>query len=230
MIRTAWRWAQSHLCPPSWRKSYALHQLDFKLARYLPKRGGVFIEAGANDGISQSNTLFFERYRGWTGLLVEPVPELAARCRVNRPRCRIESCALVGADSGLKQVTVKYLGLMSQIPGAAADQEAERQHEATARRFLAPGQQPYEVQAPARTLSEVWEAHQMGRVDLLSLDVEGYEAQVLDGLDLERHRPDFIMVEVRDEAAIRRRLDHRYRLVDVLNTTDEYRDMLFTVR
>lgn len=230
MIRAAWQWAQSHLCPPSLRRSFALHELDFKLARHLRKRGGVFIEAGANDGISQSNTLYFERYLGWRGLLVEPVPELAARCRVNRPRCRVEACALVGADSGLKQVTIKYLGLMSQIPGTSADQESERQHETTARRFLAKGQQPYEVQVSARPLSEVWEAHQLGHVDLLSLDVEGYEAQVLDGLDLHRHRPDFIMVEVRDEAAIRRRLDVCYRLVDVLNTTAEYRDMLFTLR
>ena len=226
MIRAAWRWTQSHLCPPSWRQSFALHELDFKLARYLRQRGGVFIEAGANDGISQSNTLYFERYRGWTGLLVEPVPELAARCRGNRPRCRVEACALVGAG----EVTIKFMGLMSQIPGAAATPEVERQHEATARRFLAEDQQPYEVRVPARTLSDVWDSHRLEHVDLLSLDVEGYEAQVLDGLDLERHRPDFIMVEVRDEPAIRRRLDHCYRLVDVLNTTDEYRDLLFAVR
>ncbi|CAK9291877.1 unnamed protein product [Gordionus sp. m RMFG-2023] len=38
------------------------------------ERNGVFIEAGAQNGEYLSNTLYFERYLGWTGLLVEPSP------------------------------------------------------------------------------------------------------------------------------------------------------------
>ena len=38
------------------------------------KLGGFFIEAGAHDGESISNSLFFELSRNWTGLLVEPNP------------------------------------------------------------------------------------------------------------------------------------------------------------
>jgi len=36
------------------------------------KRDGFFVEAGAWDGEYLSNSLFFERERNWTGLLVEP--------------------------------------------------------------------------------------------------------------------------------------------------------------
>ena len=68
-----------------WRYSRpALYGIDRKLERWLDRDGGVFIEAGANDGVRQSNTYFLEKKRGWTGLLVEPVPELAAECRKNR--------------------------------------------------------------------------------------------------------------------------------------------------
>ena len=35
-------------------------------------REGFFIEAGADDLETDSNTLFFEIERGWTGILVEP--------------------------------------------------------------------------------------------------------------------------------------------------------------
>ena len=49
-------------------------------ARHLTRRGGVFVEAGANDGYAQSNTYYFERMRGWSGVLIEPVPELAHHC------------------------------------------------------------------------------------------------------------------------------------------------------
>jgi FkbM family methyltransferase len=45
---------------------------------------GVFVEVGAGDGIINSNTLFFERHRHWTGLLIEPHPAAAAACRRNR--------------------------------------------------------------------------------------------------------------------------------------------------
>ena len=39
-------------------------------------QSGFFIEAGAADGEWFSNTLYFERHHGWTGLLVEPNPDL----------------------------------------------------------------------------------------------------------------------------------------------------------
>jgi len=39
---------------------------------------GYFIEVGAYDGITLSNTYFLEQM-GWTGLLVEPIPELCQR-------------------------------------------------------------------------------------------------------------------------------------------------------
>lgn len=36
------------------------------------KKNGFFVEVGAYDGETYSNTLFLERYRNWTGLLIEP--------------------------------------------------------------------------------------------------------------------------------------------------------------
>jgi len=38
------------------------------------QRGGFYVECGAFDGEVLSNTLFLERERGWTGLLVEMDP------------------------------------------------------------------------------------------------------------------------------------------------------------
>lgn len=36
---------------------------------------GFFVEAGAWDGVYLSNSLFFEKERNWTGILVEPNKE-----------------------------------------------------------------------------------------------------------------------------------------------------------
>ena len=40
------------------------------------KKNGFFVEAGAFDGEAFSNTLLFELKHNWTGLLVEPNPDL----------------------------------------------------------------------------------------------------------------------------------------------------------
>lgn len=53
----------------------------------------------------------------------------------------------------------------------------------------------YEVEVPARTLSSLLDDCAISALDLLSLDVEGFETEALKGLDLARHRPAFVLVE-----------------------------------
>ena len=64
---------------------------DLWLARHvlrtLGEGRGVFVEAGAADGVTGSNTLWLERERGWTGLCVEPHPDAVALLRRLRPSC-----------------------------------------------------------------------------------------------------------------------------------------------
>src|SRR6185295_5167662 len=48
------------------------------------KRRGVFVDVGAYDGEKFSNSLFFERSMGWTGLCVEPLPSAFAKLKTLR--------------------------------------------------------------------------------------------------------------------------------------------------
>jgi len=66
------------------------HTLDFIVAQAFflhprPVYGGRFLEIGAQDGLSASNTWFFEQYLGWTGVLFEPT-KCITKVRRNRPR------------------------------------------------------------------------------------------------------------------------------------------------
>lgn len=205
----------------------ALDGLDLKLERHLDFDGGFFVEAGANDGYSQSNTYYLERIRGWRGVLVEGIPELAAQCRANRPRSVVVEAALVASAAPGETVTMHFSGLMSAVAGALGPGPATEEH---IRRGLAVQRLAgtYAVNVAARTLSDVLDEAAPGReVDLLSLDVEGMEAAVLRGLDFRRHAPRFICAEVRNRPDIEAVLGERYRLQEVLVDHGERADLLY---
>jgi FkbM family methyltransferase len=198
----------------------ALHDMDRQLERYLPQRHGFFVEAGGNDGYTQSNTYAFERRHGWRGVLVEPVPELARACALERPGSRVVRAALVALGFGVSEVSLRFGGLMTVVVGG---RDADDEWVAAAH---AVGQEepPHEFAAPARTLTSILDEVGAPEVDLLSLDVEGYEAQALAGLDLERHAPRFVLVEMRDTETDRGPIDailgERYIDIDALSPFD----------
>lgn len=200
----------------------ALFELDRKLEAYLPERGGFFIEAGANDGYLQSNTYYFERIKGWTGLLVEPVPELYEACRRERPGSQVFNCALVPRDQDGRTVTITVGGLMSLVHGAQGSTEADRAHALAGTRG---GHEPnYDIEVPGRTLSSLLDEAGTGEIDLLVLDVEGYEPEALAGLDLACHAPRFLLVEMLDPGRARSRIQRligdRYEFVEQLSPHD----------
>lgn len=174
----------------------ALHGMDRRLNDIIDLDGGFFVEAGGNDGFTQSNTYWLERFRGWRGILAEPMPELAARARVERPASTVVQCALVAEEVEGARVTMTFGDLMSSVAGSHGDATAD-----TA--WVAPGlvlgwRDAYVTDVPARSLSAILDEAGSPEVDLLSLDVEGYEEQVLRGLDLDRHAPRWVLLEVHD--------------------------------
>ncbi len=155
------------------------------------QREGFFIEAGANDGLRLSVTHAFESL-GWTGLLVEPIPERADAAARNRPRSKVLHAALGRrGSSGVATLTV-YEG------GADGDNDLlSHLEDAPVKGDLRHGLAARTVRVPLTTLDEALAFHD-GPVDLLVLDVEGAELDVLDGLDLARRRPRVLCIEDND--------------------------------
>jgi FkbM family methyltransferase len=169
----------------------ALHELDRKLSDIIDRDGGFFVEAGAHDGFTQSNTYWLEHFRGWRGLLIEPMPELAAEARLSRPASTVVECALISAEDGRDQLHMRFGDLMSMVDGA-------RESDWPSLGTMLGWRDSRELDVDARTLSSLLDEIDAPEVDLLSLDVEGFEAPALLGLDLQRHAPRYVLVEIHD--------------------------------
>lgn len=167
----------------------AQHGEDHWLERYFKgEPPGFFVEVGAYDGIVVSNTYFLESI-GWTGILVEPDPAKAARCRANRPKCRVYECAAVGSEA-MREVTFNV------VDGAGIYSAAGELTLLQQKRLEGWGLRSRAMTVAAKTLDTILTEANPPQVDFVSIDVEGGEVDILKGFDMTRWRPRVVMVEV----------------------------------
>lgn len=170
---------------------FSMHE---KILKHLPYSNGFFIEVGANNGFNQSNTYYLEKFRNWQGILIEGIPELYQECLIERPQSEVINCALVSEDFAEPYVTMKYAGLMSLVNGTLKDEEQEQiyiQNGAMVQGYLS----SYEIEVPAKTLTSILDEYDVKEIDFFSLDVEGFELSVLQGLDFNKYRPKYMLIE-----------------------------------
>ena len=155
-------------------------QLDKKLDElFKHKENGFFIELGANDGLTQSNTAFFEKSRKWRGILVEPSLVGYNLCVKNRPESICFNCACVSNDYNGEYVYGDFQNnmLMGSIDGVRCNSNKL-------------------IKVKATTLEQLLDLQTITNIDFLSLDTEGYELNILKGLNLNKYRPNYMLIEI----------------------------------
>ena len=181
-----------------------------QLAQKAFPNGGVYVEAGAHDGVSQSNTLLLNNIQ-WSGLLIEPSPISFEKLKLNRPNEKLANVALVGSDEITTiRGTFGEGSLMS-----SADAEIMTRTPRKRRNLLAElisffpsnritkclrNSSLVTIQVPARTLSKVLDDYSINKIDILILDVEGFELEALRGFGF-NPKPRVVIIETRYKIA-----------------------------
>jgi FkbM family methyltransferase len=151
---------------------------ELKRSFFRDSGPGFFVEVGANQPFELSQTWDLEQ-RGWTGILVEPQPDLAAALKQHRSAKVLAEACSSKVNSG-KRLTLHLAG-----PHSSFDRDLNLENV-----------KPHgSAVVPTRTLDEILIEAGAPTIDFISIDVEGHELDVLDGFDLARWRPRLILIE-----------------------------------
>jgi FkbM family methyltransferase len=207
---------------------FAKHDLDKKMLKYLNYPNGYFIEIGANDGFTASNTLALENKKNWRGVLIEPCPNLFLSCCYFRSKKgnSIHCCACVPFDYKEKYVEIDYANLMSVSTSLPLDIKNLEEFKQSGKAHLNSFAKKLKFGAPAITLTNILNSNNSPtKIDFMSLDVEGSELAVLSGLDFNKYIIKYILVESRGIKKIENYLKkYNYKMIEKLSI----HDFLFT--
>jgi FkbM family methyltransferase len=172
----------------NWRskkESFAQHGEDLLIEQLLPKVES-FIDIGANDGVLFSNTYKFAK-TGAHGLCLEPSPSTFFKLRLNHlfhPKVKCVRAAVSNRPGSLPFIEDGYEAVLSRVAGPVHEESSE-QSNLTAT-----------IDVPAFTLGQILSKHKsFQETDLLSIDVEGHERQILEGMNDTSLRARIIILE-----------------------------------
>ena len=223
MVRSGWM--DAHLPWPLW---CALAGADaIAVAWVLARRAGRplrFVQIGSNDGVVHDPIHVVVRTYGWTGVLVEPIPELFEKLKANYadvPGLAFENAAVGDRDGCSRLYGVRARAgdpyWVDQL--SSFDRSTVLSHAAVLEDLES---RIVEIPVETLTLPSLVRRHDLTSVDLLHVDVEGFDFEVLRQIDFAAEwAPRFVIFERQHldratDARARRMLRHAgYRCVDI---------------
>lgn len=131
------------------------------------KQGGYFVEFGATDGVLLSNSWLLEKHFGWRGICAEPNPKLFERLQPNRSCFLSPACVYRSSGERLRFVLADAYAAVGDL-----------------------------IEVTTTSLMDLLDQQEAPAViDYLSIDTEGSELAILEGINWSRYQFRSITVE-----------------------------------
>lgn len=154
--------------------------------------GGIFVDVGAHDGESLSNTYFFEKERGWKGICVEPIPSVFEKLKTLRTK---SVCYEVAIDSDEADKTFLVGKGYPEMFSVLSNHLDPRHYTRIQNETRDKGGHLESIQVKTKRLDSLLKEQGISHVNYLSIDVEGAEFGVLESIDFSTTTFDVIEVE-----------------------------------
>jgi FkbM family methyltransferase len=176
-------------CPPSKFESgaYFSERYEDYILGYVFKdvNKGFYIDVGANDPNVDNITRYFYE-RGWNGINIEPNVDLFEEIVRCRPRDSNYNVGIADREGTM----VFYQQTDSGLQGLSTfDKEiSEREKKENGFHFK-------ETSVPVTTLDKILGKASWPAITFITIDVEGFEKQVIESIDLVKYRPAALCIE-----------------------------------
>ena len=165
------------------------HYGQYKQDKYLDtlfkkKSNGTFVDIGAHDGVTFSNSYFFEKERNWKGICVEPIPEIFSKLDETRNCIKINGC--ISDQTG----TEKFLRVKGEyvdtemLSGLVKDYDS-RHLERIDREIKEYGGSKEEIEVKCFDINQLLKENNIHQVDFFTIDTEGNEMKILKTIDFD---------------------------------------------
>lgn len=171
-------------------KSYS--QLGADLVAYALHKGkkdGFYVDIGANDGVSISNTLLFESL-GWQGFCVEANPKTFQQLRKNR-KCDCYNLAVFSKNVGKMKMATSNASALDSLEINLTDNHRNRMQYEGGR-----NEELQYVDVQSATFDEIMINYpSITHIDFMSIDIEGGELEALQGIDFDKYTFSLMAIE-----------------------------------
>ena len=154
-------------------------------------KNGFFIEIGAYDGISLSNTFYFEKNKGWKGICVEPIPSVFGRLIKNRTCECIHGC--ISKTDG--EIEITHVDGPSEMLTGITDNYNQMHRERIEKELNELGGKKTIHLVKTYNLTKIMDDRNIKHINYCSIDVEGSEWDVLQSIDFSRITFDALTIE-----------------------------------
>ena len=155
------------------------------------KKNGIFIDIGANDGVTFSNTFFFEKELNWKGLCFEPLVSAFKKLSNNRSSVNVNGCACAEDKPDVFLSVNGYGEMLSGLKSKYDERHLQRVFETVSLH----GGSIEEVEVQCYDINKMLALHSLYEIDFLSIDTEGNELDILKAIKFDEFHIKAITVE-----------------------------------
>lgn len=158
---------------------------------FYKMKKGTFVDIGAHNGITFSNSYFFERNQRWKGICVEPNPKVFASLIDNRTCTVVNGCVTDWSGPGQFLLINGPVEMLSGLVNRFDPRHITRIQESIAEQ----GGSMEIIDVQCYLLNDLLTANNIDHVNFLSIDTEGGEYEIVTSIDYDRFQIDVISLE-----------------------------------
>ena len=173
---------------------YSQYKQDEYLETHIFKgyKNGIFMDIGAHDGVSLNNTLYFEKYKNWSGYNIEPIQKVYDKLITNRPNSVNINCAVSNNDG--TEEFICNTGYTEMLSGLKKTYDV-RHFYRLENENKQMGSTTEVIRINTKKIETICNEYNIKNINYLSIDVEGGEFEVIKSINFDKVFIDVIEFE-----------------------------------